>query len=196
MIVRYNIEDFWSQARRAMFALSELGQIIGRLPMQDGVWIAGGAVRRAAMGQPLGDDIDIFLRADVVDPFNKDMRAKFPLIGSKCTDRRKAYDISDLKADVVIGQAFPTATDVLADFDFRCCCFATDGRNLWLDPLALVDAQKKVLCINNPKKLSHSLHHAERYMRAGYRAEPPILDELLKYGRDERAAMRPEYSGK
>ena len=170
-------------------------------------WIAGGAVRRTLMGEPLRD-VDIFFRNS--DAFNEANRALSaidhiakPLPG---TPRRSAWllkhhpDRKPIKLDLVSAQTFPDVETLLSDFDFTCCQFALDLMNcetVYHTPFALAHTLQRRLVVANENKLRLSLAHMERYMREGWSADERALEILLSYGKEARQAVHDAagYSG-
>lgn len=199
MIVETNILTMWSTLHGNPFHWEGFGRIVTRdMPSirTQGIWFAGGSVRRGLLGHAPGRDIDIFFKDEptAFEYVQELRRRNFRTIEK--TERRHKLKKGDLVVDCVFGQFFASPQALLEDFDFTCCCFATDGSTLWFDPVGLIDAERKYLRINNPAKLEYALGHAERYMREGFTAEPAVLDELLKYGKEEREEKKPAYSGR
>lgn len=212
MTVSLSIDRFFQREFGKNFGDTELGKIVRRLPffmahnrhsaIDGGPWIAGGALRRAMMGEPLGGDIDIFFRhKGQLDAFVAGLqRVSVGHVGVDETDSRRIKvflpDIRiGLKLDLVRGVFFENTYQLLNDFDFTCCCVATDGTTLWMDDYALFDNARKLLRANNLDKLPCSLEHMIRYMRMGFVADDQCLSKLLSYGQQERDKARYEYSG-
>jgi hypothetical protein len=197
LIVRTKLHTAWSMLTGKPFHWSNLGQIVTHaLPGLNGAVVAGGAVRRSLLDHPAGKDLDVFFEnAQAASDFTAALKkAKFKLIDN--TTRRQKYKKGEVVVDCVLAQYFETPKDVLADFDFTCCCFATDGEYLWYHPAGLLHGALKKLVVNNEKKLPYALDHAERYMREGFTASNQVLDALLEHGKEERAEMKPAYSGR
>lgn len=208
---KFPIGEFWTEERDDIFHATELGRVIKALPRLRGTlhtscWIAGGAVRRAIMGEPLGKDVDIFFQnASQFAEYRQALLGCATEMKEQETDRRVKFllDITllgqyprkTIEIDLVKGTYFPDVEALLKDFDFTCCCVATDGSFLYATPVALFHLGRRILKVNNQSKLRCSLDHMERYLREGFTAERQCLNELLQYGRRDREEAKTRYSG-
>lgn len=206
VVHRHDLAEFWRREHGVVdFSGTQLGTVLRVLPGLNGLtgpWVAGGSVRRAAMNEPLGKDVDVFFRDEAqFEVWAGMLRSNASAVEmfTEATDRRIAFllDIGEprIKVDLVCGTYFKSVEELLGDFDFTCCCFATDGTSLFTGEHTLFHAAKRVLKVNNVSKMHCSLDHMERYMLEGWAADKECLHELLKYGREERVKAKTTYSG-
>src|SRR5581483_10931458 len=109
MIINAYINKHFRREFGVAFAETELGKIVTKLPLfmhkirgksiygyDTGPWVAGGALRRAMMGEPLGEDIDIFFRNEKQFALFKDkLDNSLPVLElkDKSNKRRVVYNI-------------------------------------------------------------------------------------------------------
>lgn len=201
MLHTYDIGSFWTRQHHMAFTDSALWRTLRHLPElgRRGPWVAGGAVRRAVMGEPLGKDVDVFFRdANQFDAYRDRLRSTdFRERPDEETSRRVKLSFgAHPDVDLVRGSYFEDPADLLSNFDFTCCCFATDGLDLWVNEHALLDASRRILRVNNREKMESSLLHMERYLREGFTAEPACWNEFLRHGAKDRADAVQGYSGR
>lgn len=173
------------------FHQTDLGHVLRRLPELGrehtcGPWVAGGAVRRAVIGEPVGKDIDVFFRSESSYEL---YREKIFSLDKGVTVRNDTERVLELEItgkpqrpvvlDLIHGTYFPDAGALLEDFDFTCCQFAVDQNTLYVGDLAMLHAGQRVLRANNWGKLEISYPHMVRYMHEGWRPGKNELDALL-----------------
>lgn len=198
----YDLEQFCQDEFRRPFAATELGGIVSVLPvLSPGVWIAGGAVRRFVMDEPLGDDIDVFFNnQELFSQLSRGMQTVYGFAEQE-TSRRHIYNIGashrPIKIDLVREATFPDIQHLFSDFDLTCCQFGISCGFLYAGPYAMLHAAQRILMVANEQKLRRFPQHAMRYLRQGFRGSPRVIDaitnEILE---DSKALLRAsDYSG-
>lgn len=176
--------ELWSGG----FALTSLGARIRGWGMPklgshgDGPWVAGGAVRRAVLGEPLGDDVDFFFQCEQqFDDFLAELmtREDRPSVRE---DRRNAIKLwipqgsSGFTAELIRGSYFANVDALFRDFDFTCCQFAVNQHYLYCGELAMLDAGQRLLRVNNRQKMATSYAHMIRYLKDGWKLREELVD--------------------
>lgn len=138
------------------------------IELPEGVWLAGGCVRRWFTGEPQDSDFDIFTSSEEVR-----VKAIKKLFG----DKKPIYDTSsavefriDKQRIQFIKRYFPTVAETLDKFDFHVSQFAFDGTTIFATPEALVNACRKRLSVHEvqPGFEVDTLRRAFKYAKAGY----------------------------
>lgn len=153
-------------------------------PAPTGPWIAGGAIRRTLLNEPLASDVDYFFRdEEQATAFAADMEARAAWIIST----REQVTTYGIKIDdkTVIVQAitlayYPTLEAVLDSFDFTITQFGYDGSDLVCGEFSLWDLARKRLALH---KLSFGVSTVRRlikYTRQGFTACGGVLASILE----------------
>ena len=204
MMHTYHLDGFCYSEFRRPFAETELGRVVKELPLLTNAWIAGGAVRRMVMDEPLGADIDVFFKGEEDFSVFSCVMANTMRASAKAerTERREIWGFrcphrEDIKIDLVNARYFGGVEDIFSDFDLTCCQFAIDNVHLYVGEYAMLHAAKKICVPANATKLATWPHHLVRYMKQGFKASPEALDILVReMERDPRCLSRPaNYSG-
>lgn len=148
-----------------------------------GPWIAGGAVRKIVMNEPLADgDWDIFCRNGYQ---MKVIREK--LKGDWYRNYR-TWTLSPeggVRIEIIHSLLHPDLAHVFDSFDFTVCQFATDGTTLYYTPQAMQDIETRTL--NCPKNGGHESSESRifKYFMKGFhpgnrRLERNLIDEFAR----------------
>lgn len=198
----YALDGFCYSELQRPFAETELGKFVALLPPLQGAWIAGGAVRRMVLDEPLGDDIDVFFKSEKAFwKFQYLLGCADHAHFIEKTERRAIFQLRDqshtVKADLVNARYFDGPQAIFDDFDLTCCQFAIDGENLYVGEYAMLHAANRICVPANASKLATWPQHLVRCLKAGFKASPEALNILVKeLERDPLALNRaPDYSG-
>jgi len=168
---------------------NELMEVISGLPfaldMKTGPWIAGGAIRRALLGQGCGgSDIDLFFA-------NSEQLAKSASqiegIGGKVARKTEhatdyALTIEEIEYRIqFIGIAFyESPAAILDSFDFTICQFVTDGNRLGVGEYALWDLARKRLVLHKLTYAVASMRRFLKYTKQGFTACTGMMASFLE----------------
>lgn len=187
--------------------------------IEGGPWIAGGSVLKLAEGLPLGfRDIDIFFPSE--ERFNRYREQLDKLADSEeaklhrekksasrspysrepiedkifRTSKAYTYNLEKVQAQIIRRCYYDNAYELLGDFDFTICMFATDGKNIAYFPQGLEDAKNKSLRIHRIHRESILIKRFYKYLANGYTPLPGevrLLHEVVredpaKYAKDTK----------
>lgn len=167
---------------------SPLFEVVAGLPSAkpDGPWIAGGAIRRTLLQEPLSSDIDYFFKDESQKAaFVLDMEARG---GYKVSEKEHATTFNiqiDGKGKPVIVQAitlayYPTIEAVLDSFDFTITQFGYDGKDLVCGQFALWDLARKKLALHRLTFGVSTVRRLIKYTRQGFTACSGVLASILE----------------
>jgi len=136
------------------------------LPINDKVWIAGGAIRDSLMGwKP--DDIDIFGVSDAeLNAFIEKLQGWEQVYN---TDKLKTYRKDGWKIQVIF-RTFENRERCIDSFDFTITQFAYNGTDIMLNPEGILHTQRKRLVVHrlNPDFVVDTLRRVQKYAHKGY----------------------------
>lgn len=168
---------------RVWNALPFIGEMSAR--PHDGMWIAGGAVRRTIAGERLTADIDVFFRDAhkfdlftkliVKDPSTVIMAERQHLIQYRFTVKREHYVIQAIRRGYFAG-----IPELLSDFDFTICQFAFDGVHVYCGLASEFDLRAKQLHVVNPHTPVSTLRRIGKYRQQGFRMADDEARRFLK----------------
>lgn len=162
--------------------------------------LAGGAIRRAILGDNLDSDFDFFFEDTAgSDKFVVDLTKEVQGGGAKVSEIYKNdYNISFTISGLVmkLGNGLETspitakiqiitivqpqsAQELLDSFDFTICQFATDFTNLYCGDTALFDAGRRRLVVNKITYPVASLRRMFKYADQGFYACSGCLKTFL-----------------
>lgn len=167
---------------------SNLRQIIDYLPqldLQDGPWIAGGAARLAWHNIDLGDhDIDIFFANERQWEEYGKFCSKVDIENSFTTNNATTYQfkIKDLafKLQLIKKDWYRDYESIFNNFDFTCCQFVTDGKNVITTENAINDTNKKILSYNNHTTRTLDTRRVIKYSFYGFIPDKHILKQIIE----------------
>lgn len=158
--------------------------------LDNGPWIAGGAVLRWFQNRPVGySDIDVFCANEeqlkmVQHRITVDYKDQSLL--RYTSDNALTYEIwvrdtHDVEhwwtVQLIKKQYFDSADAVLNRFDITVCQFITDGSSIRTGATSIQDLNQKKLRFNKIK--SDSLKRYIKYMAYGFRPDPGVFDEII-----------------
>lgn len=189
---RYGFMDFLgrfidaSEDIRLLSLMEELPKV-----SPTGPWIAGGAIRRTLIQEPLASDIDYFFRDEAqASAFGADMELR----GAKIISSREQVTTYGITIDErkVIVQAitlgyYPTLEDVLDSFDFTITQFGYDGTDLVCGQFSLWDLARKRLALHKLTFGVSTVRRLIKYTKQGFTACGGVLASIL-----EETVAKPE----
>ncbi len=179
-MIRMDFEDFCA---RSDHKTDELRRVLDALPRKG--WIAGGAIRRTLLGQPLDSDFDFFFRNEVqLEDFERDLPSNFTLVRETKHHKhwRGTVEGSDLPIDVqAIKFAFYDSPEsVIGSFDYTITMFALEGTALVTTPEALWDLGRKRLAINKVTYPVATMRRMLKYGKQGFTACAGCMATLFR----------------
>lgn len=163
------------------------------LNMENGPWIAGGAVRRIYEGNGLRfSDIDVFFPNEdmqlwAVKLFNSRMSTKQGWSSVQVVDRVLGpmsatfyilYEDQKVPIQFISKKYFPSMEAILNDFDFTLCMWGTDGQKMVYDERAPRDlASKSLVLHDHPKRPKPN--RLAKYVAQGFVPGPGVLSHML-----------------
>lgn len=167
----------------------------GKMPAPDqfwGPWLAGGAVRRLVEGKDIDDgDIDLFVAAGV-DPEKyikrMDKIAEEKFVTNRAVTYRVKHDEGIQKIQIITKCKYGVLLDLLMEFDYTVCQFATDGQKIYYVGTALDDLRSNTL---RKSPWAQPRDHAFikrfiKYTEYGFIPEPGLMPEIMKKVADTR----------
>ncbi len=151
--------------------------------LDQGPWIAGGAVRLWYLGQNVGDhDIDIWFRdAEQVAECIRRIKDKCPYTASIHYKSSNAitFIITDSdqnhkwKLQLIIKNFYSTPEEIIKNFDFSCTKLVTDGHKVLFGETTLPDINNRTLKIDRLQK--DVIRRMVKYVAYGY---TPTLESI------------------
>lgn len=181
-----------------------LKDILDELPkMGEGVWVAGGAVRKTLLGDTIDTDIDFFFS----DPKAlREYREELDDRGNRLSsnDHQTTYELfvpyGEVDTKVIVQLVhidfYEKVEDLLDSFDFTLCQVAIDHKgDCYVNPLALYDIANKRIVIHKITYGTASLRRLIKYSKQGFYAcggalatflntvaeNPSVIKEEIKY---------------
>lgn len=188
--VSYDFKEFCD---RSGCDSSEVERIWVQLRVQ-GCWLAGGAVRRTLIKQPLDSDFDFFFT---------DSGAKDAFI-SKCLEKglRKVKETKHHTQfeGVLEGSDIPVVIQaihfiyggievILKNFDYTITQFVYDGETMYTTSYALWDLGRKKLALNKVTYPVATMRRMLKYTNQGFTACGGCMADLIKMTVESPEAM-------
>lgn len=170
----------------------EFFKVADALPLAtNGPWLAGGAVRRTLLRQPLDSDFDIFFA-------NQEQLSTFcdwlETVGATLlmeTEHHKTFRVTladeSRTVQCIRFQFYGSVTELLDSFDFTITQFAYDGETLYCGDYSLWDLARKRLALHKLTFGVSTLRRLIKYTRQGFTACGGGLASIL-----EQAIQNPE----
>lgn len=189
-----NLDDWARQYGWDTMYLYKFINLVGSWISKDRkVWLAGGAIRRIITGQDIFEgDFDLFFDSqetysEVFNTLTKKMGAK-PI---RETDFNTELSLSDngitYRVQLIFGQYYKSADELLNTFDFTLCMFAIQLPIVGLSQnevicgdSSLYDVGRKRIVINNLQNPVPSLRRLIKYTQQGFYACQGCLTEFLQ----------------
>jgi hypothetical protein len=183
----YNFEKFLSRYNDDPKNNLIIFDILKVLPeVGNGVWLAGGALRRTLIGQGLTSDMDFFFSSrEKLESF----RAELTSMGAKKKNETKHqetylftpedWEYDEIEVQLIKIGYYSSATDLLDSFDFTITQFAYDGTNLYTGPYSLWDLSRKRLAVHKITYGVASMRRMIKYSNQGFTACAGCMGEFL-----------------
>lgn len=189
---KYNFKQFLSRYYDDVDNM-KIFKVLENLPplLEGEMWLAGGALRKTLIGQPLDSDFDFFFK-------NKDARLAWEValinIGAKKishNEHQKTFvldivldeeteETETIKIQLVTIDYYNFVQDLLDSFDFTITQFAYDGQNLYCGEYSLWDLARRRLAIHKITYGVSSLRRLIKYTRQGFTACQGCLAQFLE----------------
>lgn len=186
---RLNFADF---CERSDCNKTGLDAVLSKV--QNGAWIAGGAVRRTLIKHTLDSDFDFFFRDEAhLEDWERKLPATMNLIRE--TEHHKHYrgiiEGSSLPIDVqaIRFRFYATAEEVIDSFDYTITQFCLDGDDLVTTPTALWDLGRRKLAIHKVTYPVATLRRLLKYSQQGFTACSGCMAQLMRDTASSPAAM-------
>jgi hypothetical protein len=179
---KYDLEDFVWQTTGKPYIQTPLyeilhGKLFGRVLLNEGTWLGGGALRRTVLGQPLDSDFDIFFKGQGY----LDIAANLIESHGDSRDVRPhntTFVTNGLKVQL-IHKVWESPEKVIDDFDYTNCQLITDGKDIWVGPWTLYDLGRKRLRVHKIGNVQASLRRLIKYTKQGFYACDGTLLTIL-----------------
>lgn len=178
--IRIHFEEF---CERSDCDFAELMKIVA--PIRNGAWLAGGAIRRTLIKQPLDSDFDFFFQSqEAMSEWEEALPPTMKLVRE--TEHHKHWrgtlEGSDLPVDVqaIRFRFYRSAEDVINSFDYTITMFALEGDYLVTTPEALWDLGRRKLAIHKVTYPVATLRRMIKYTKQGFTACSGCMATLLR----------------
>lgn len=177
----FNLNELLSRSFNDINEL-DLIRFINNIPMLGkGVWLAGGAIRRTLMGyKNVESDFDLFFETpEIKDDYIKSIENDGAILKRK-NDLNACYEYKGFIIQCIHVKYYKDPMEILDSFDYTICQFATDGKTLYYNPLALYDLGRKRLVIHKVTYPVATLRRLLKYVSQGFYACSGCLFNLLE----------------
>lgn len=207
----FSFAAFFARSSDVLPEDHELFQALGRLPQvgSAGPWLAGGALRRTLLGQPLDSDFDFFFASqEQFDTFSATIKTlgawqvsknehsttfRLPSKAPQPTGEDEFSDyLPEITVQAITTQWYGSLDEVLDSFDFTLCQFGYDGANLVCGDYSLWDLGRRRLV---PHRLTYgtaSLRRLLKYTKQGFTICGGGLSDFLEKVAADPAVIRRE----
>lgn len=180
------------------FSDTILSKALSRLPkIGDGVWIAGGAVRRTFQCKKLESDFDFFFRdQEAMERFEgelielggkllsqNDKNKKYILpcdVVEGSADPDAAFYLPEMEIQLINFQFFESPEAVIDSFDFTICQFAFDGEHFYIGEFSLWDLARAKLVVHKITYGVASVRRMMKYANQGFTVCGGCINQVLK----------------
>lgn len=150
------------------------------LEINDGIWIAGGAIRQWFVGNEKSTDIDVFGKTqESLDTFVTNNLKGCRLLTYR--ENLRSYDYKGTMVQIITYDFYENVEALLDSFDFNVCQFAYDGKEVYSTVSAITSVLRNHLGVHKitPPLVADSLRRAFKYQEKGYK---PCLGTIQKLG--------------
>lgn len=156
--------------------------------IDNGPWLAGGAVRATLQDQPIKSDYDIFFANEIQLHKCRDELIHIGAKKIKENDHNETYffvpDETDpsvkLEIQLIKHKYYNNVYELLDSFDYTICQFATDGKELVCGPYALWDLARKRLAIHRITYPVASMRRMIKYANKGFTVCGGMLTDFIR----------------
>jgi hypothetical protein len=170
------------------------------LNIEQGPWVAGGAVRRLLSDDFGAGDIDIFLPERLCGFWNDQKCNLTPLVDridnifhEQITSRTAKKNLNEyvfglnkpfnpnkiIKVQVVHKNRFDSIEALLSDFDFTICMAATDGWRWVAYEQIMSDIERRQFGIQSVQRRGMEIRRMIKYCNFGLTPKPGVLSSVL-----------------
>lgn len=138
--------------------------------LEDGIWLAGGALRSVIGDEPIAD-YDLFFRHGLVAAKTRvELESKGFETVFKCPEGKlTTYKKGDMKVQCITENYYPSMQDLLDTFDISACRYATDGTVFISYYSAIRDTLKKQINLHRVDYPVATLKRVAKYAAKGYK---------------------------
>lgn len=175
--------DFDAFCERSGCDKEELFRVVNALP--PGAWIAGGAVRRTLIKQPLDSDFDFFFRDEAaMQAWESLLPPTLKLIRETEHHKHWRGPVGDSALPVDIQAIrfrwYESAEAVIDSFDYTITQFCIDSGALVTTPEAIWDLGRKRLAIHRVTYPVATMRRMLKYTKQGFTACAGCMATLLR----------------
>lgn len=194
---QFNFRDFLARQTDDALEETDLGKALACLPTltASGPYLAGGALRRTLIGQPLDSDFDFFFQSEAqFNEFLQTAKAKgaYEVIANEhnvTLGRVRPHPKNNLKIQAIRTQWYTSAAAVADSFDFTICQFVFDGESLFCGDYALWDLARRRLIPHRVSYATSTLRRLIKYADQGYTVCAGGLSTILQQVVDDPAVI-------
>jgi hypothetical protein len=195
----HNFADFFARSSDVLPEEHELLKALERLPAVSdvGPWLAGGALRRTLLRQPLDSDFDFFFASEgQFNLFCERIKAaggwqvsknehsttfRLPSVAPKSIGEDEFSEYQpEIEVQAITTQWYDSLEAVLDSFDFTLCQFGFDGVRLVCGDYSLWDLGRKRLVPHRLTFGTASMRRLLKYTNQGYTICAGGLSEILR----------------
>jgi hypothetical protein len=181
---KYKFEQFLERYNNDVPEM-KLFLVLEELPKlsEEGPWLAGGAIRRTLIGDPLSSDYDFFFKSpEQLNEFRKKIEASK---GRKTasTEHHETYIVEGVEGNYIVQLIkigfYKNVESLLDSFDFTISQFAYDGESLYCGGYSLWDLARRRLALH---KLTYGVATTRRllkYTNQGFTACTGVIQSIL-----------------
>lgn len=184
-MIKYNLSEFHQNITGKTFGSSNLYDVLKASMLygsigNGGVWLAGGALRRTVIGQPLDSDLDVFFKNATAF---KDLRYYYEqVVGLEPKDKQNnvTFNVNGYKVQLIHNRYWETPEQVIDDFDFTNCQLITDLDSVWVGDYTMYDIARMRLRIHKIVNPITSTRRLIKYCKQGFYACDGTLTEMFE----------------
>ena len=211
MSQRIAFDTFFSRSSDLIEDDSDLDKALARLPgiATNGPWLAGGALRRTLLRQPLESDFDFFFASQgQFEQFCDDVKRngawkvssndhnttfRLPSVAPQSTgpDEFSAYQ-PEIEVQAITTRWYDSPEAVIDSFDFTICQIAYDGTDLIFGDYTLWDLGRRRLVPHRLTYATASLRRLLKYTKQGFTICSGGLSNMLEQVAADPAIVRAE----
>jgi hypothetical protein len=138
--------------------------------INDGVWLAGGAIRSAIMDEPIAD-YDLFFNSNIYS-FNTIIRLEE--LGAelifKCPEGKlTSFKLHGMKIQCITEDYYPSMESLVDTFDITACRYATDGKVIYTRYSSVRDTLSKKINLHRVTYPVATMKRVAKYAFKGYK---------------------------
>lgn len=143
------------------------------LNMEQGPWLAGGAVRKIYLGQNIGhSDWDVWFRSaeqfDRASKLVQELGADVAYSSGNATTFKYELENETHNIQLIRRRFFDSAEQVINQFDFTICQLITDGNTIKIGQQTALDLDRKLIRSVSTQLQPYIISRLVKYMVYGY----------------------------